>query len=191
MEIILKLTPYRKFLIAFREADKANPAGTETPVTFESSMGTITYYYQSPNFKLIAYDTGGGRVNLTDYNHTALSTSKDLASLTSDFTNAGGGGTRMTSGLSTVVAATSEAARSKVVEEAIKKIIGGTAVNLHNYDVLFKAYSQPAKYNGLLANNGDYNNSWRPLTKEDYLHFFNSDTYTGDKPGMRSALSGL
>lgn len=177
MNLELTAAKYRKFLIAFRSADITNAAtGGETAVTCQGS----TYYFQAPNFKLIAYSTGGPRINLTTYNHILSSSPKSLTSLQQDFKDGGGGGSKMNNSLSAVVAATSEAARSKVVEAAFQKVIAGASIVLTDYDVLFTAYMQPAKFNGLIGQDGSYKSSWRALKGTDYIHFFNAQEYTGD-----------
>ena len=64
-------------------------------------------------------------------------------------------------------------------------------INLHQYEIIFKAYNQPARFNGLLNNDGSYKSSWRALKKEDYLHFINSSEYNGDSTGMRKKITPL
>lgn len=188
MKLELTASKYRKFLIEFRAEDIKNAAtAAETVVEYDTSK----YYFESPNFKLVAYDVGAGRVNLTDYNHHNLPKAKSLSGLKSDLGAGGGGSTKMNTSLSTIVAAISEAARSKVVEAAFQKMIAGTSIDLSRYEVLFKAYNQPARYNGFLGQDGAYKTSWRALKKQDYLHFFNSMEYTGDSSKMRIAVSGL
>lgn len=189
MDLILTKSKYRKFLIEFRQADQDNAdTNGETEVVFE---GNKRYYFRAPNFCLVAYDIGGGRVNLTDYNHVTLSSSKGIEMLKSDLRLGGGTSTNMNQSLSTVVAATSEAARSKVVEAAFQRMIDGATINLHQYEIIFKAYNQPARFNGLLNNDGSYKPSWRALKKEDYLHFINSSEYKGDSTGMREKITPL
>jgi hypothetical protein len=59
------------------------------------------------------------------------------------------------------------------------KIIAGGSINMDNYEFLFKAYNQPARYNGYLKVDSSYSTFWRPLKKEDYNRFFTSSEYTG------------
>lgn len=94
----------------------------------------------------------------------------------------------MTAALSMVVIITSEAARSRVVEDAMHKVLFGASIDINRYEFLFKAYNQPARYNGYLNNSG-YTDHWRPLKKEDYSRFFNSGDYTGDQKATRSSLA--
>lgn len=188
MELIFTTGRYKKFLIEFRRSDVAN-AATEGEMVVE--YGNYKYYYKAPNFRLIAYNVDGVRRTLTNYNHVGLSRAKSLEGLKADFRTGGGGSTQMNSALSAVVAATSEAARSKVVESAFQRMISGASIDLHTYEVLFKAYNQPARFNGFLGQDGGYKSSWRALKKQDYLHFFNSAEYTGDSAAMRTAVSGL
>jgi hypothetical protein len=187
MQLQLTLSAYKKFLKEFRAADIANAgSGAETRVDYPG----CSFFFQSPNFKLVAYQRNGQqRINLTNYNHVNNLGVKDLAAFTSALAVGGNTSTIMTAALSLVVIITSEAARSRVVEEAMCKVITGTPVNIDNYEFLFKAYNQPARYNGYLKPNSDYSEYWRPLRKEDYDRFFSSGEYTGDLKGIKSALA--
>ncbi|HMU65836.1 MAG TPA: hypothetical protein PKE57_01745 [Cellvibrionaceae bacterium] len=178
MNITLTRKAYRQFLIAFRAADIANAAtGAETQVDYDASC---SFFFEAPNFKLVAYQRAGqARVNLTNYNHVPNIGVTSLGDFSAALQNGGGTSTTMNRALSLVVIAISEAARSRVVEEAMYKIITGGSVNMDNYEFLFKAYNQPARYNGFLKVDSSYSTYWRPLKKEDYDRFFSSAEYTG------------
>ncbi|MCW8349021.1 hypothetical protein MD535_23810 [Vibrio sp. ZSDZ65] len=187
MKLELTTRKYKSFLIAFRKADIDAKSGAEITVSFETNQ----YHFESPNFKLVAYTQGTTRYDLTTYNHTDMPNSLDLGGLEGTLRKGGSGLTKMNGDLSTVVAATSEAARSKVVEAAFTKVLLGKTIMLQQYEVLFKAYNQPARFNGLLNQDGSYNSTWRALKKEDYIHFFNSQEYTGSSSDMLTKLVAL
>lgn len=187
MNITLTRKAYRQFLIAFRAADIANATtGAETQVDYD---GSCSFFFAAPNFKLVAYQRSGqARVNLTNYNHVPNIGTASLGDFSAALQNGGGTSTIMNRALSLVVIAISEAARSRVVEEAMNKIITGGSVNLDNYEFIFKAYNQPARYNGYLKVDSSYSSYWRPLKKEDYSRFFSSSEYTGKDMSPSLAL---
>ncbi|MCW5648132.1 MAG: hypothetical protein KIS62_00145 [Ramlibacter sp.] len=192
MDIELTSKKYKSFLTAFRQADRDNAATqAETEVVYTEGLNTYRYFFEAPNFKLMAYNIGAGRVNLTTYNHVNNMATVDKSGLITALKAGGGTGTVMTQNLSTVVALVSEAARSKVVEQAMIKAIMGTAINLNNYEILFKGYNQPARYGGYLKPNSDYSSFWKPLDKEDYRRFYTSSIYTGESDVMCTKLDAL
>ena len=194
MDIELQTKKYKSFLAQFRLADKSNAGNqAETDVVYTENNGNNVYhyYFQAPNFKLVGYNIGGVRVNLTNYNHVATMAIVDKGGLASALRTGGNGNTVMNQELSTVVALVSEAARSKVVEQAMIKAILGTGVNLNNYEILFKGYNQPARYCGYLDVNSGYSSNWKPLEKIDYRRFFLSKAYTGDREEMCRKLNLL
>lgn len=177
MNITLTRKAYRQFLIDFRAADIANAAGTETQVDYNASC---SFFFTAPNFKLTAYQRAGQpRVTLSNYNHVPNIGVTSIGDFSAALQNGGGTSTAMNRALSLVVIAISEAARSRVVEDAMYKIIAGGSINMDNYEFLFKAYNQPARYNGYLKVDSSYSTFWRPLKKEDYNRFFTSSEYTG------------
>ncbi|MBX3587488.1 MAG: hypothetical protein KF796_12685 [Ramlibacter sp.] len=192
MDIELTSKKYKSFLTAFRQADRDNAATrAETEVVYTEGFNTYRYFFEAPNFKLVAYNIGAGRVNLTNYNHVDNMATVNKGALATALKAGGGTGTLMTQSLSTVVALVSEAARSKVVEQAMIKAIMGTAINLNNYEMLFKGYNQPARYAGYLTLAGAYTSYWKPLEKEDYRRFYMSSEYTGDFEKMCKDLNAL
>jgi hypothetical protein len=180
LNIELSEIKYRKFLKEFRNADQQGAATqAETDVVYN---GNYHYYFQAPNFCLIAYNTGAGRVNLQNYNHVSpMPDQIGIQELITSLTLGGNGNNLMNNNLSVVVTLVSEAARSKVVENAMCNAIKGRKIDLSSYEILFKAYNQPAKYCGFLNyNTSAYTQWWKPLEKEHYKKFFWSQTYTGD-----------
>ena len=184
MQIILSTARYTEFLKEFRLADRQNAAGKgETEVVYTSGNATRRYFYRAPNFELIAYDLGGGRINLVDYNHVGtLGTAVGSTNFDGALLAGGGGGKHMTAELSRVVALTSEAARSSVVETAIKNVLGsaGRTVNLDRFALLFTSYKHTAKHIRYFDASGAYAPGWRPLRRDDYIRYFSDGSYTGD-----------
>ena len=188
MDLELTTDKYKHFLIEFRKADIQNAASkSETTV----NVAGASYHFRAPNFQLVAYTINNQRFDLTDYNHVDVPKSIDFGKLSNALSLGGNGQTRMNGNLSTVVAFTSEAARSKVVEHAFIKVLLNQTMMLSDYEVLFKAYNQPARFNGFLNQDNTYNSTWRALRKEDYLHFFNSQEYTGSFEKIQSEIVNL
>lgn len=194
MKLLLSTKKFATFLDEFRRADRANaPSRGETEVIYVGE-GVLEkkYYFKAPNFELLAYDVGGGRVNLTTYNHVADMGTVRRDDLIRALQQGGGGGTVMNLNLSRVVALTSEAARSRVVEIAMTRALQleGSA-DLNSLEFLFKAYKQPATYCGYLSVSGSYTSQWKPLEKTDYQRFFLSSSFTGDGKASHDAVTRL
>ena len=191
MDLVLTSQKYKQFLIDFRKADIDAADGDETDVVFESGSVQATYHFQARNFKLFAYSIGGVKTTLTNYNHVGNLGAVDKFRLEKALLAGGGTGSVMTVDLSLVVALTSEAARSRMVEAAMKKAIIGKSVALDPYALLFNSYNQPARYCGYLDVKGGYTKNWKALEKDDYLRFFASSTFTGNGPVFQAAVNNL
>jgi hypothetical protein len=183
MRISLSTASYATFLNEFRLADRRGSASTaETEVEYISGGSVRRYYYRRPNFELVAYDVSGERITLVNYQHVANpGASVGRRDFEASLLAGGGGGNYMNAALSRVVALTSEAARSTVVETAIKNVLASVSrtFNLERFSLLFKSYAHTAKHVGYLDVAGSYAQAWRPLRKDDYVRFFSSTGYTG------------
>jgi hypothetical protein len=206
----------------FRNADRANAhSKEETGAEFKDNISgaSYIYYFDAPNFTMTAYKAGtGGRRTLANYNHALGAKSIDVEGLkaalklTASFKAVQGGPLQMTEELSTVVALTSEAARSKVVEELFLRVIAGARAVLKDYEVLFKCYKHTAIFRGYLNKQdsdekdlkqkgpkkkgpsqelGYYTDVWQPLEKQDYIAYFNSPSYTGDRARDIASVENL
>jgi hypothetical protein len=195
MQIILSTARYTEFLKEFRLADRQNVAGNgETEVVYTSGNATRRYFYRAPNFELIAYDLGGGRINLINYNHVGtLGNAVGNTTFDASLLAGGGGNNQMNADLSRVVALTSEAARSSMVETAIKNVLGsaGRTVNLDRFTLLFTSYKHTAKHVRYFDASGAYAPGWRPLRRDDYLRYFADGAYTGDKVAHSALVRSL
>jgi hypothetical protein len=195
MQIILSTARYTEFLKEFRLADRQNAASkSETEVVYTSDIGDRRYYYRAPNFALVGYDLGGGRINLVDYHHVGtLGAAVSGTSFDASLTAGGGGGNHMNADLSRVVALTSEAARSSMVETAIKNVLGsaGRTVNLDKLNTLFTSYGHTGAHVRYFDASGAYAPTWRPLRRDDYLRFFSSSEYTGDRAASCALVRSL
>jgi monoamine oxidase len=81
----------------------------------------------------------------------------------------------MTENLCRVVAFTSEAARSKVVEARMMKLFDANgSAKLSELQFLFNEYGKTAEYAGYWRD-GAYLSYWRPLEKYDYRRYFVSE----------------
>lgn len=200
-QLTLNLTPhaYSDFLVKFREADTdtANAAGHEIVVTYVGDDGlSYTYYYQTPNFKLCGYSIrNGARVSLTDYNYRdddLKETAANRSSFIEALKHGGGGGTRMTPSLAKVIALTSEAARSKAVEQVMRGVIGdrGTA-NLPSLKVLFNDYGHVATFCRYRIGSDSYSPTWRAIDKSDYQRYYMQKDYSGDRKKMLDNVNAL
>ncbi|MEX3809664.1 hypothetical protein AB3X96_05225 [Paraburkholderia sp. BR13439] len=175
--LTLELVPaaYSRFLTEFRKADREQNAGHETQVTYADSGGGVhIYYFRSKNFTLFAYDHNGAKIMLTDYNHVSNPGTAARDCLIDALKLGGDGGTRMNRELTRVVALTSEAARSKLVERVMKEVLrnDSKSADLNKLEIVFKAYNHVAKRFGRFDVNGNYTPNWRPLEKDDYLIYF-------------------
>jgi hypothetical protein len=195
MQIILSTARYTEFLKEFRLADRQSAANNgETEVVYTSGNATRRYFYRAPNFELIAYDLGGGRINLVTYNHVGtLGAAVGSTAFDASLLAGGGGNNQMTGDLSRVVALTSEAARSSLVETAIKNVLGsaGRTVNLDRFTLLFTSYKHTAKHVRYFDASGAYAPGWRPLRRDDYLRFFSDSSYTGDSTAHCALVRSL
>jgi hypothetical protein len=179
MDLLLGRSTYLEFLAEFRRADRALGAGAQMiEVVYSEEQSTTRYYFTSPNFYLNAYDTGGGRVLLTShvYPQNGLSSAAfTLSQLKKSLREAGNGATNMTENLCRVVAFTSEAARSKVVEAKMMLLFDSNgSAKLSDLQFLFNEYGKTAEHAGYWRN-GAYMDYWKPLEKYDYRRYFVSD----------------
>jgi hypothetical protein len=178
LKLELRTDSYSAFLNEFRKADLEQRLGEETEVVYKDEAGKFhTYYFRAKNFALIAYAHGGTRITLTNYNHVSGTGNAGLADFSGALKRGGGGGTRMNEDLTRVVALTSEAARSKLVERVMREVLahdnGARAqVDLTKLEVVFRDYKHVAKRCGRFDVNGNYTANWRPLEKDDYLIYF-------------------
>lgn len=170
----LKSNSYSAFLNEFRKIDREQSAGHETQVLYKDNAGKLhTYYFRAKNFALVAYAHGDEKFTLTNYNHVSEPGSAALADFEGALKRGGGGGTQMNEDLTRVVALTSEAARSRLVERVMREVLANRKkAELARLEVVFKDYNHVAKRCGRLDINGNYTSNWRPLEKDDYLIYF-------------------
>lgn len=165
---------YAAFLAAFRQADRDNAgANGETEVTFGAGGKTAAYYFKAPNFECVAYRiNGGAKITLTKYNHVSGVEPCSVESFRTALYKGAGASPIVEKNMSTVIALTSEAARSKVVEANIVKAINYEGdFEFAKHEVLFKNYGTTAEKHGMWAD-GAYLPGWAPLTKADYSFAF-------------------
>lgn len=198
MNIELSTEKYREFLTAFRAADRANAeAKGETEVTYTEGGNKYCYYFKAPNFALNEYDIGNSRTKLMAYNHpTDMHSSVSADILKAALRNGGKGSTGrkyMNENLSIVVSLIAEAARSKVVEDAMAAVLEGksASINLNRYKPLFNLYAHTAEYRGYRTDKGEYSRTWQPLEINDYDQYYLKKDYTGDRASVRAALAQL
>ncbi|WP_426285259.1 hypothetical protein [Luteibacter sp. E-22] len=199
MTISLALTPdaYSRFLVAFRQANFANvPVGSEIDVSYVDDDGLgHSYFYHTPNFELFAYSHGNGaRIVLTDYNYKE----KDLVGKAGrdDFKHAlvrgAGGGTQMNPDLAKVVALTSEAARSRLVEKIMRGVVGDRQVaDLPALKKVFNDYSKVATFCRYRLASNSYSPTWRPIDASDYLRYYTHKDFSGDRQKMLNNIYTL
>lgn len=194
MDISLDANEYAAFLKDFRTADKANAStGAETQVDFDGGGQTASYFYEAPNFKCVAYAiNGGARVNLTTYNHVSGVPSCDYAAFMVALLAGGGGSTLVNSNLSKVIALTSEAARSTVVERnIIRALRGGVAFDFGAHELLFKNYDHSAQHSDFRSVDGAYTRTWKPLEKYHYASFFAASFIASNGTGLSPKVAKL
>lgn len=194
MDISLDPDEYAQFLKDFRAADRANAAtGAETQVDFDGGGQTASYFYEAPNFKCVAYAVNGGaRIDLTTYNHVNNVPSCDYAAFLVALLAGGGGGTQVNANLSKVIALTSEAARSTVVERNITKALRfGDAFDFKAHELLFKNYGHSTEHNDLRTPEGLYTTTWEPLKKYHYASFFAASHLASGGTGQSEKVQKL
>lgn len=187
MDIVLNEVGYKAFLIAFRQADKDNAGGggeTEVNYTDAEGQGSATYYYKSPNFQLVGYRLGEGqRVNLSTYNHVSDIPSCSRLVFRRSLIEGAAGRTVVEKNLSRVIALTSEAARSLVVERNILKAITYVKnFDFNGHELLFKNYQKTTDRFGYGGTGKGYLPGWQPLAKYHYASYFNSLREPGTGP---------
>lgn len=197
-ELSLKLTPhaYRAFLIAFRDADTKKASDHDVIVAYQDDDGeTHRYFYKVPNFRLVGYSVrGGARVTLTDYNYGKKELQETAASR-ADFEGAlrtgGGGHSTMSPPLARVIALTSEAARSRFVEQKMTAMLGGGTVDLSRLRPLFNEYGQVAEFCRYRLGKDSYSPTWRAIDRSDYQRFYTRMEYSGDRAASLAHIATL
>ncbi|SEM93042.1 hypothetical protein SAMN02800694_2179 [Luteibacter sp. UNCMF331Sha3.1] len=197
-ELTLQLATraYAAFLVAFRNVDTTEVRDHDVTVAYQDESGaTHRYFYKVPNFRLVGYSVrGGARVNLTGYNY-GDGELKEAAATRADFEGAlqsgGGGGTTMTPSLARVIALTSEAARSRVVEKQMIAMLGGGTVDLTRLRRLFNDYGHVAVFCRYRLGEDSYSPTWRAIDKSDYQRFYTRMEYTGDRAASLANVTTL
>ncbi|MDQ0010193.1 hypothetical protein J2T07_002383 [Luteibacter jiangsuensis] len=199
MAIPLKLTPeaYSRFLVAFRQANFANvPVGSEMEVVYVDDQELAhSYFYRTPNFELFAYSHGNAaRIVLTDYNYKE----NDLAGKAgrSEFEGAlvrgGGRVARMNPDLAKVVALTSEAARSRLVEGIMRGVVGNRqTADLTALKDVFNDYSKVATFCRYRLGTNSYSPTWRPVDASDYLRYYTHMEFGGNRQEKLNSIYTL
>lgn len=190
MTITLDLDPdaYSECLTQMRVADKQ---GGTFDVMFTDGQANAQYFYNSPNFELAAYKLNGGvKRTLTKYNHVSGVPSCSRTHFRTALLAGGGTGTVVEANLSRVIALTSEAARSAVVERNILRALKYERnFDFAAHELLFKNYGNTTDHMGFGGTGQGYQPGWEPLAKWHYASFF--DQSEGSREQQRARVGEI
>lgn len=160
-------------------------------MTYEDDRGVQQkkFYFKAKNFMLVGYGPMDGTVvRLKDYNYGVghLKSSVNRYDFIDSLLTGGNNEMYMNERLARLVALTSEAARSHIVAGMIKKVISGTmaSVNLAGLKAAFNDYGKVADFLRYRLPGEEYGHSWRPLHKAEYIHYYRSGKFTGNREEM-------